>query len=83
VSVFRPYASASAPVAGGGQHEPDLIEQQQPAPIDPVGDRAAEQRGRDERHQFDGAEQPNEQSRPRLDVHLIRQCNQRRLRTEA
>lgn len=65
------------------QHEAHLVEEQQLAPVDPVGDGAAQERGGDERRQLDGSEEPDQQRRPRLDVHLVGQRDERRLRAEA
>jgi hypothetical protein len=66
-----------------GQHEADLVEKQQDAAVHPVGDRPAEQRGRHERHDLDRAEQAYEQRRVGLDVHLVGQRDQRRLRAQS
>ena len=55
------------------QHEAHLVEEQQLAPVDPVGDGAAQERGGDERRQLDGSEEPDQQRRSRLDVHLVGQ----------
>jgi hypothetical protein len=67
---------------GRHRHKCDLIEQQQPAAVRPVRQRPAEQRHRDERPELDRAEQTGEQRRPRLDVDLVGQRDERRLRAE-
>ena len=63
----------------GGQEHPDLIEDQQPAAIHAVRDRAAEQRHRDQRPELDGPEQADEERRVGLDVQLIGQRDEGRL----
>ena len=65
-----------------GQHETDLVEQEQRAAVNPVGDRPSEERGGHERDDLDRAEQPDEQRRMRLHVDLVGQRDERRLRAE-
>src|SRR3954469_6581767 len=68
--------------AAGGQDERDLVEEQQRAAIVAVGERAAEQRHRNERSELDGAEQAGQERRVRLDVELVGERDERRLRPE-
>ena len=91
VSPPSRYSSGIERGAGEGQRrergrdedERDLVEQQQPAAVAPVGQRAAEQGHRDERDQLDRAEQAGQEGRAGLDVDLVRQRDQRRLGPEA
>jgi hypothetical protein len=62
--------SASGRAAGG---ERDVGAEGDPPPIDRVGDRAADERGDEQRHQFRAAEQADCQRRSGEPVHLIRQ----------
>ena len=67
---------------GGCGDEPDLHEQQQHAAVEAVGDGAAEERHRDQRHQLDRPEQAGEERRPGLEVDLERQRDEHGLRAE-
>src|SRR4051794_29273697 len=68
--------------AAGGEHERDLVDEQQRAAVVAVGERAAEQRHRHERAELDGAEQAGEERQVRLDVELVGERDERRLRPE-
>ena len=63
-------------------HQRDLVEQQQPAPVEAVGDRAAEEREDDQRRELDRAEQARQERRAGLRVELERQRDERGLGAE-
>jgi len=65
------------------QHQAELIEQQQPPAIHAVRDCAPQQRHGDERHELDGAEQSDEQRGSGLNVELVGERDECRLRAQA
>jgi hypothetical protein len=67
---------------GGASHQRYLVEQQQPPAVEPVGERAADQRQRDERDELYRAQQSGQERRAGLHVELIGQRHQRGLRAE-